>query len=126
MAATLRDRPIFKGLGNVGTIDTIRWRCKVPIGASGATGTLAFGPNGIAVAKNTTGVYDVTGMPPLPTGKGSFHFGIYSPAGTVGSCFVTAYSLSAGTMTFTTAVGVTATEPASGDEITIFFAGEPR
>ena len=126
MAKALRDCGPVRGLGEVGVIDTIRWRCKVPIGASGATGTLAFGPNGIAVAKNTTGVYDVTGMPPSPTGKGSFHFGIYSPAGTVGSCFYTAYSLSAGTMTFTTAVGVTATQPADGDEITIFFVGEPR
>lgn len=126
MAKALRDCGPVKGLGDVGTIDTIRWRCKVPIGASGATGTLAFGPNGIAVAKNTTGVYDVTGMPPSPAAKGSFNFGIKSAAGTVGSAFVTAYDLAAGTMTFTTAVGVTATEPASGDEITIFFTGEPR
>jgi len=126
MAGALRDRPIFRPLGKVGTVDTIEWRCKVPIGASGATGTLAFGPNGIAVAKNTTGVYDVTGMPILPAGKGSFWFGVHSAAGTVGCAFSTAYSLTAGTMTFTTAVGVTATQPADGDEITIFFAGESR
>lgn len=123
--AALRDHPIFRALGRIGTKDTILWTCEVPIGASGATGTLLRGPNGIAVAKNTTGVYDVTGMPITPAGKGRFHFGLYSPAGTVGSAFVTAYSGTAGTMSFTTAVGVTATEPASGDKVWIFFEGEP-
>jgi len=126
MAGALRDRPIFKELGRIGTVDTIKWSCEVPIGGSGATGTLAFGPVGIAVAKNTTGVYDVTGMPICPAAKGRIKFGIYSPTPTVGDAVVTAVDFTAGTMTFKTCVGVTPTEPASGDKIWIFFEGESR
>ena len=123
----LRDKVKGRLLGFVGPKDEyIEWMAVVPIGASGATGTLTHHPNGLTVTKNTTGVYDVAGAPICPTGAGSYWFGIYSPAGIVGSAFETAHSLSAGTMTFTTAVGVTATEPASGDIITIFFRGSPR
>lgn len=124
MAGSLKDRVDGRALGRVGTTDTISWTCECPIGASGATGTLVFAPNGLAIANNTTGVYDVTGMPITEAGKGRFHFGLYSPAGTVGSVIVTAYSGTAGTMTFHTVVGVTDTEPASGDKIWIFFEGE--
>jgi len=113
-----------KDLGRVGTFDTVRWTCEIPIGASGATGTLKFGPNGIAVAKSATGIYAVTGMPVTPAGLGRFAFGLYSPAGTVGSAFVTAYDGAAGTMTFHTSVGVTDTEPASGDKVWLYFEGE--
>lgn len=103
------------------------WCCVVPIAGSGATGTLLQGPPGIAVAKSATGVYAVTGMPIAmaeSTGKSRVWFGIYSPTPTVGSVVVTADDFNAGTMTFATCVGVTATEPASGDTITIFFEGE--
>ncbi len=126
MARSLRDHPIFRPLGRVGTTDTISWSCEVPIGASGATGTLRRGPNGIAVAKNTTGVYDVTGMPITPADKGRIWFGIYSPTPTVGCAVTQVKDFTAGTMTFATCVGVTPTEPASGDIITIFFEGEAR
>lgn len=115
-----------RDLGRVASNDVIRWVCEVPIGASGATGTLVNAPNRMTVAKNGTGVYDVAVMPITPAGKGRFSFGLYSPAGTVGSAFVTAYDGAAGTMSFTTAVGVTATEPASGDKIWIFYEAEPR
>lgn len=104
----------------------VEWMCVVPIGASGATGTLAHQPNGIAVAKGGTGVYAVTGAPICPAGAGVYWFGIESASGKVGSAYVTAKDLTAGTMTFETAVGVTATEPDSGDVITIFFRGSPR
>jgi len=123
----LRDKVKGRLLGFLGPKDEyIEWMCVVPIGASGATGTLAHHPNGIAVAKNTTGVYDVTGAPICPSGAGVYWFGIESAAGTVGSAYVTAKDLTAGTMTFETAVGVTATEPADGDVITIFFRGSPK
>ena len=102
------------------------WKVVIPIGGSGATGTLLEGPPGIAVAKNGTGTYDVTGMPIAPaesTGKPTVWFGIYSPTPTVGCAVVTADDYNAGTLTFKTCVGVTATEPASGDTITLFFRG---
>jgi len=126
MSGALRDRPIFKELGRVGTTDTIKWTTEVPIGASGATGTLLRGPNGIAFAKNTTGVYDGTGLPITPAGKGRFQFGLYSPLLTVTECTVTAYDGAAGTMTFTTSKGGTAAEPASGDKVWVYFEGEGR
>lgn len=126
MSGALRDRPIYRPLGKIGTQDTISWSCRVPIGASGATGTLTFGPVGIAVAKSDTGVYAVTGMPVCPAAKGRVWFGIYSPTPTVGGAVQQIVDYTAGTMTFATVVGVTATEPASGDVITIFFEGESR
>ena len=114
-------------LGTVGPeAEVIDWDCEVPIGASGATGTLAFQPNGMAVAKSDTGVYAVTGMPICPAGKGRITFGLYSPTPTVGGAVVTVVDFTAGTMTFETLVGVTATEPASGDKIWIHFRGSPR
>jgi hypothetical protein len=115
-----------RDLGRVGTTDTIKWTTEVPIGASGATGTLLRGPNGIAVAKNGTGVYDVTVMPITPAGKGRFRFGLYSPLLTVTEATVTAYDGAAGTMTFTTSKGGTAAEPASGDKVWVYYEGEPR
>jgi hypothetical protein len=106
---------------------TKKWCVVIPIGASGATGTLLQGPPGIACAKSATGVYDVTGMPVGPaesTGKPRVYFGIYSPTPTVGCAVVTIDDFNAGTLTFATLVGVTKTEPASGDVITLFFEGE--
>ena len=123
----LSDMVFGRLLGLVGSEpEVIDWDCEVPIGASGATGTLAFQPNGMAVAKSDTGVYAVTGMPICPAGKGRITFGIYSPAPTVGGAVVTVVDFTAGTMTFETLVGVTATEPASGDKIWIKFRGSPR
>ncbi len=121
----LRDMENFPELGS-NQAATQRYRIVCPIGASGATGTLTKAPIGVAIAKNGTGIYDVTGLPICPAGSGQFFFGIYSPGAppTVGSAVVTTVDLTAGTMTFKTLVGVTVTEPASGDIITIFFVGE--
>lgn len=124
MTVALEDIPAFPPLDN--TPNARYWSCGVPIGASGATGTLTNQPQGIAVAKNGTGTYDVTGMPPAPAGSGFWTFGLYSPTPTVGCAVVTAYDLNAGTMTFKTLSGVTATEPASGNIIYIYFAGQAR
>jgi len=109
-----------RDLGRIGTTGTIKWTAEVPIGASGATGTLVGEPNGMAVAKGATGVYNCTGLPATPAGKCRFWYGLFSPAGTVGSAITTIMDNPAGTMTFRTAVGVTATEPASGDKIWIY------
>ena len=121
----LRDMETFPPLGGH-QADTQSYRIVCPIGASGATGTLTKHPAGVAIAKNGTGIYDCTGLPITAAGAGQFYFGIYSPGSppTVGSAVVTSVSLTAGTMTFKTLVGVTVTEPASGDIITIFFVGE--
>jgi hypothetical protein len=105
--------------------DTIRWEVRIPIGASGATGTLSGPyPNGFACAKNTTGVYDCTGIP-LTVAKGRFTFGLESAAITVADVVVTAYDNTAGTMTFKTVLGsATPVQPASGDAVVIRFSGE--
>ncbi len=105
-----------------------RWSAHIPIGAAGATGTILSAPYGFACAKNGTGIYDCTGLPPCPAGQGRFFFQVYSPGSppTVGGAVVTAYDLNAGTMTFKTVVGVTVTQPASGDIIWLFFEGECR
>lgn len=124
MASQLKDACNGRALGRVGTTDTVSWTAEVPIGASGATGTLVFAPNGLAIAKNATGVYDVTGMPLTPAGKGRFRFGVYSPLLTVDNAVVTAYSGTAGTATIKTTLAGVATEPASGDKIWIYFEGE--
>lgn len=129
MTAPLGDQPVQPDhlVKGVAIGDTIRWEVQVPIGASGATGTLVGPyPNGLAVAKNTTGVYDCTGLPILPSG-GRFVFGLQSAALTITCAVVTAFSPTAGTMTFKTTLGnATPVEPANGDKITIQFAGEPR
>lgn len=105
------------------------WSAEIPIGASGATGTIVGPiPIGFTCTKNTTGVYDCTNLPSwIPSvGKGRFYFGLYSPTPTVGSVVVSAYDATAGTMTFKTLSGVTPTQPASGDIVWLFFEGECR
>lgn len=124
MAGSLKDRVDGRELGRIGTTDSVKWECECPIGASGATGTLAFMPNGLAIAKSGTGVYLVTGMPITPAGKGRFKFGVYSPLLTVDNAVVTAYSGTAGTATITTVKAGSAAEPASGDKLWIEFTGE--
>jgi len=115
-----------KDLGRIGTTDTVKWTCEVPIGASGATGTLVFGPNGIVIAKTGTGIYGITVAPVCPAGRGRWRFGVYSPLLTVDNAVVTAQDNAAGTATITTVKGGAAAEPASGDKIWIYFEGEPR
>lgn len=121
----LKDYPNFKKYGDINRPDGVGWYAEIPIGASGATGTILGAPAGFACAKSATGRYACTGVPIHPTGKGRFLFGIYSPALTVGGAVVKARSNTAGTMTFSTLVGVTETEPASGDIIWVYFEGEP-
>ena len=121
----LKDYPTFKEGGNINTPDTRSWSAQIPIGASGATGTILNAPAGFACAKSATGVYDCTGCPAFPTGKGRYRFSLKSAVPTVGGAVVEAVDGAAGTMSFFTLVGVTATEPASGDIIWVFFEGEP-
>lgn len=127
MTLPLGDQPVQREriVKGVGIGETVIWEVEIPIGASGATGTLAGPyPNGFACAKNTTGIYDCTGLPILPSG-GRFFFGLYSPALTVADVVVTAYSATAGTMTFKTVLGsASPVQPASGDKVWLRFSGE--
>lgn len=106
--------------------ETVSWQVTVPIGASGATGTLVGPyPNGFAIAKNTTGVYDMTGIPLSPAGTGRWRFGIFSAALTIDSVVVTAFDETAGTATIKTVLGsASPVQPASGDKIYIFYSAE--
>ncbi len=105
--------------------NVVHWWASIPIGASGATGTIKDAPNGFACAKSATGVYDITGMPPVPATttaetKVCFTFTLQSPAATVCECIIsTAPNLANGTVSFRTSKAGTATEPASGDLITV-------
>ncbi len=129
MTAPLGDQPRgpSKTVLGISGAQTSNWELLVPIGASGATGTLAGPyPNGIAIAKNTTGVYDVTGMPICPALNARIYLGWFSAALTITHCTITARSLTAGTMTIKTLKNDVAAEPASGDELYIYFRGEER
>lgn len=90
---------------------------RIPIGASGATGTVVgFGVT--AVAKNTTGVYDIT----LDRGYAkivSFDGSIIAASGALNHPVLKAdYTAGSLTLQFQTCVQAgTATEPASGDII---------
>jgi hypothetical protein len=126
MTKSLEDNPAFPGYAGQPFRRT--WSAEIPIGASGATGTILQAPPAFAAAKNGTGVYDCTNLPPwiASKGKGRFRFGIYSPALTVFAAVVTAYNATNGTMTFKAVSAGGATEPASGDIIWVYFEGESR
>ncbi len=129
MTLPLGDQPRQpdKAVAGISSAQTSRWELLVPIGASGATGTLAGPyPNGIAIAKNGTGQYDVTGMPICPALNARVYLGWFSAALTITHATITARSLTAGTMTIKTLKNDVAAEPASGDELYIFFCGEER
>lgn len=90
---------------------------KIPIGASGATGTIV-GYGVTAVAKNTTGVYDIT----LDRGYAkliSFDGSCIAASGALNHPVLKAdYTAGSATLQFQTCVQAgTATEPASGDII---------
>ncbi len=111
----------------ISSAQTSRWEMEVPIGASGATGTLAGPyPNGIAIAKNGTGIYDITGMPICPSGKGRLNFSWFSPLLTVTHATLTAKDFTLGTATVKMLKNDLAAEPASGDIIWVYFSGEER
>ncbi len=127
MTAPLGDQPrhLVKEVKGISGYQTSVWELEVPIGASGATGTLAGPyPNGIAIAKNGTGIYDITGMPICPAGKGRLYFSFFSPLLTVTHYTLTARDFTLGTATVKMLKNDLAAEPASGDVIWIMFRGE--
>ena len=92
--------------------------CKVPIGATGAVGTLVKDAP-IDVTRDSTGVYSIT----FPKAADAcVRVAIVSPLSTVIHASVTATDGQAGTASFTTSpTGGTATDPASGDVLRIFI-----
>ena len=106
--------------------NTVAGTIKVTIGASGAVVAATSDiPPGFAVAKNTTGVYDVT-FPPCA--KMYFSASVmFSNSPTVGPAFGSAaVDTTNGTWQFKTIANAIATpvEPASGDVIAIQYEGQ--
>jgi hypothetical protein len=86
-------------------------------GAVDATNTTVEDP-AFTFTLSATGVYTMT-FPKAQ--KGDLAFGIYSPTPTIGGVVVSAIDWTAGTATIKTIVGVTPTQPASGDYIWVRF-----
>ena len=94
-----------------------------PIGASGAVGTIVGDP-GISLVKADTGVYTLTYPPALrvkifPAIK-------VSAAGTVTEIIGTAAAPTSGTATLQTSKAGVATEPASGNILSVLLVSETR
>lgn len=106
--------------------DRLRIQAKQAIGAAGAVGTLTADDPGVTVAKNAgTGVYDIT-FPKAIDAQISVK-ALYSPAATVKTWWLVAYSASAGTAQIAIGNGGgTATNPASADEIHLEFLLDMR
>lgn len=103
--------------------DWVEMFCKVPIGATGAVGTLVKDAP-IDVTRDSTGTYSIT----YPKSADcEVRVGIMSAAGTVVTANPTACDGTAGTATFVTrnAAG-SATDPASGDVLLIFVKSRVR
>lgn len=117
-----------RGLMRVADDDTVTFRAYVAIGASGAATTSNGNATYITCVKNTTGVYDVTfpvfaaSATSLATIKVNV---VLSATPTVSQATVVAFSPTAGTAQFKTALNAAATgvEPASGDALEIIVTG---
>lgn len=103
-----------------------QWRqlgqAEFTIGASGAVSS-TDGDSGFTLAKSDTGVYSLV-YPACP--KVRLFFSLYSPLLTVDGVVRTAESATAGTATITTTAAGVATEPASGNKITVFALASTR
>jgi hypothetical protein len=94
------------------------------IGAAGAVGALAVDEPGITVAKNAAaGTYDIT-FPTAPRGR--LFATLVSPVPTVGGLVVSAIDTTLGTAQVVCCVGVTPTNPASGDKIHLMLVLDAR
>jgi hypothetical protein len=109
-----------------GKRDRLTLKAVQVIGAAGAVGALTADDAGITVAKDAgTGVYNIT-FPKALAASVSVDT-IYSPAATVKSWWLVAYSAAAGTAQIAIGNGGgTATDPASGDELHLRFVLDTR
>ena len=103
--------------------DSILIRCNVNIGATGAPTLIS--PPGWTIVRNSAGNYSIT-FPAVPAQANSIPVlrgGILkSAASTVSKIVITAFSETAGTATFVTALtSATAVDPANGDILWLEF-----
>lgn len=103
--------------------ESIRAIVKVTIGGTGAVSATSAPDPAFTVTRSTTGTYTLTY--PKCVACTILH-GLYSPAGTVVTAYTTAKSATAGTATIVTSTVVGATDPASGDVLTLVFEMETR
>jgi len=97
----------------------------IPIGASGAVGTLVADDPAFTATLNGTGDYTVA-FPTSPVGRPGF-LQVKSAAGTIKGWGTTAWDATAGTWRFILHNGAgTATQPANGDEIHLSVVLDPR
>ncbi len=100
----------------------LHWR--IDFGATGAVQTTSRIARGMTVTRSGAGVYAITG---LPAGDFVSHYLQANQAlAPVKSWQVTAFSATAGTATFTHSVAGTATDPTSGDSVSVFTRVEGR
>lgn len=109
-----------------GKRDRVRLQAKQAIGAAGAVGTLTADDPGITITKDAgTGVYNLV-FPKAVDAQISVK-ALYSPAATVKTWWLVAYSASAGTAQIAIGNGGgTATNPASADELHLEFMLDMR
>jgi hypothetical protein len=124
MTTALQDCPTFEDFALSPHVR--RWYIQVLMTAGGATSTITTNlPTLPAVANSASSVFAVTNLPPCP-GTPRYNIQIYSPGATVTEAIVTAYSATNGTLSYRTSKAGTATDPASGDIIWLYFEGESR
>lgn len=118
MSGTLGDGPNYTTRSN--TIDEVRSKCIVNIGATGAP-TVLTGRSEWTFTRTGAGTYTAT----FPTNRAQANSGAtllawvqLSAAKTVADIIITAIDFAAGTMSFTTALsGSLAADPANGDQL---------
>lgn len=106
--------------------DSIEFKAKAVIGASGAVSSQVVSDSGVSIAKNaTTGQYDLT----FPASPGDVYIYVqfYSPAGTVSDFYIKALTESSGTASIIclTPAGA-ASYPASSDRIYVKIDADGR
>jgi hypothetical protein len=123
MAETMGDKPAYPV--KTGGMWTLLGTAVITITAAGAVASVDCDIGGVSAVLNGTGTYDLT-YPPVP--KARLLYGIQqSAAPTVQQIFGTAISATAGTATFKTGAGDgTVANPASGDQLVVFFYGLTR
>jgi len=104
--------------------DLVELDLVIPIGATGAVGTLDKDDPAVGCTRTTTGVYALT-FPKSPGGR--IFIQLFSPLGTVVSAPLIAMDFAAGTASFNTETDAgTPADPANGDKIQVLFRLDSR
>ncbi len=108
-----------------GKRDRFQLHADIPIGGSGAVGTVVADDPAITAAHGSAGQYNIT-FPKAPSGR-VLAVTLFSPASTVKTAWVTAFSPTAGTGTIVVGNGGgTPTDPNSVDVIYLTLELETR